>query len=106
MQQSTQQPGQPGGPGSIRRAASAAPPVIRTRQEVPTVRVSRPSSMLRWLEAAQTYLLSEETLILVEILVVMAIGIFVFVAVLHPMETLMNDLGRAISNLGLTKLFK
>jgi hypothetical protein len=106
MQQTTPQPGQPGGPGSVRRAAEAAPPVIRTRQEPPPVQLRRPSSLLRALEVWQSYILSEETLILVEFLVVVAIGIFVFVAVLHPMENLMAALERAIANLGLSKLLK
>ena len=105
MEQTTQQPGQPG--TSVRRAATAAPPVIRTRQESPPPpRVRRPSSVLRALESVQSYVLSEETLILVEFLVVVAIGVFVFAAVLHPMESLMNALGHAISGLGLGKLFK
>lgn len=105
MEQTTPQPGQPG--SSVRRAATAAPPVIRTRQEQqPALRVRRPSSVLRALETIQTYILSEETLILVEFLVVVAIGIFVFAAILHPMESLMTALGHAISGLGLGKLFK
>lgn len=106
MQPTTPQPGQPGGPGSIRRAPTAAPPVIRTRQEAPLIRVRPPSSFLRLLESVQNYILSEETLILAEVLVVVAIGILVFVNVLHPMETLMDALGKAISGLGLDKLLK
>jgi len=104
MEQTTQQPGQPG--TTVRRAATPAPPVIRTRQEAPAVQTRRPSSVMRTLEAAQTYILNEETLVLVEFLVVVVIGIVVFRAVLYPMETFMSGLGHAISNLGLTKLFK
>ncbi len=106
MQTTQQQPGQAGGPGSIRRAATIAPPTIRTRQETPAVQVRRPSSLLRTLEAIQNYILSEETLVLVEFLVVAAIGVIVFVAVLHPMEVLVNNLNQAISGLGLNKLLK
>jgi hypothetical protein len=107
MQETTPQPGQPGGPGSIRRASEAAPPVIRARQDPPpVVRPRRPSSFLRALEGLQSYILSEETLILVEFVIVVAIGLFVFVQVLHPMEGLMQALGRAIANLGLNKLLK
>ena len=107
MQQTTPQPGQPGGPGSVRRPPEAAPPVIRTRQEPPpVVRPRRPSAYMRMLEALQSYILSEETLILIEFVIVVAIGLFVFVQVLHPMEGLMQALGRAIANLGLSKLLK
>ncbi len=104
MEQTTQQPGQPG--TTVRRAATPAPPVIRTRQEAPAVQPRHPSQVLRALEAAQTYILNEETLVLVEFLVVVVIGIVVFRAALYPMESLMNGLGHAIGNLGLTKLFK
>lgn len=106
MEQTSPPPGQTGGPGSIRRAATTAPPVIRTRQEAPLVRAPHPNSILRMLESVQTYIFSEETLILVEFLVVVAVGIIVFVNVLHPMESLMSSLGQTISNLGLSKLFK
>ena len=106
MQQTTPQPGQPGGPGSIRRAATTAPPVIRTRQEVPLAPARAPNGLLRALEAVQAYVFSEETLILVEFLVVVAVGIIVFVNVLHPMETLVNNVGQSISGLGLNKLLK
>jgi hypothetical protein len=107
MQQTTPQPGHPGGPGSVRRPPEAAPPVIRARQEsAPVMRARRPSSLLRALEGLQSYVLSEETLILVEFVIVVAIGLFVFVQVLHPMEGLMQALGRAIANLGLSKLLK
>jgi hypothetical protein len=106
MQPTTPQPGQPGGPGSIRRAPTAAPPVIRTRQEAPLVQPRRPSAVLRMLEGLQNYILSEETLILVEFLVVVAIGIVVFVAVLHPVETVVDGIGKSISSLGLDKLLK
>jgi len=102
-QTTTQQPGQPG--TTVRRAATAAPPVIRTRQEAPPVQVRQPSAVTRALEAAQTYILNEETLVLVEFLVVVVIGIVVFRAVLYPMENLMNGLGHAISSLGIGKLF-
>lgn len=104
QQQSTTQPGQPGGPGSIRRAPTAAPPTIRTREEQPVIRVRHPSPILNTLETIQTYLFSEETLILLEFLVVIAIGIVVFRIMLVPMETLMNSIGHAISSLGLNKL--
>jgi len=106
MQQTTPQPGQPGGPGSIRRAATPAPPVIRTRQDAPLVQAGSPNSLLRALESIQSYVFSEETLILVEFLVVVAVGIIVFVNVLHPMENLVHNVGQAISGLGLDKLFK
>lgn len=107
MQQTTPQPGQPGGPGSVRRPPEAAPPVIRTRQEpARVVQPRRPSSLLRALEGLQSYILSEETLILVEFVIVVAIGLFVFVQVLHPMDGLMQALGRAVANLGLNKLLK
>jgi hypothetical protein len=106
MQQTTPQPEHPG-PGSVRRPPEAAPPVIRTRQEpARVVQPRRPSSLLRALEGLQSYILSEETLILVEFVIVVAIGLFVFVQVLHPMEGLMQALGRAIANLGLSKLLK
>jgi hypothetical protein len=36
--------------------------------------------------------------------IVVAIGLFVFVQVLHPMEGLMQVLERAVANLGLSKL--
>ena len=76
MQQTTPQPGQPGGPGSVRRPPEAAPPVIRTRQEPGrVVRPRRPSSLLRALEGLQSYILSEEMLILVEFVIVVAIGL-------------------------------
>ena len=105
MQQTTPPPGHPGGPGSVRRPPEPAPPVIRARQEpAPVVRPRRPSSLLRALEGLQSYILSEETLILVEFVIVVAIGLFVFVQVLHPMEGLMQALGRAVANLGLNKL--
>jgi hypothetical protein len=104
MEQTTQQPGQPG--TTVRRAATPAPPVIRTRQEAPAVHTRRPSGLTRGLEAAQTYILNEETLVLVEFLVVVVIGIVVFRAVLYPMENFMAGLGHAISNLGIGKLFK
>jgi len=107
MQQTTPQPGQPGGPGSVRRASEVAPPVIRARQDPPpVVRPRRPSSLLRALEGLQSYILAEETLILVEFVIVVAIGLFVFVKVLHPMEGLMQALGHAIANLGLNKLLR
>jgi hypothetical protein len=38
--------------------------------------------------------------------IVVAIGLFVIVQVLHPMEGLMQALGRAVANLGLNKLLK
>ena len=104
MEQTTQQPGQPG--TTVRRAATPAPPVIRTRQEAPLVQARRPSQVGRALEAAQPYILNEETLVLVEFLVVVVIGIVVFRAVLYPMENFMAGLGHAISNLGIGKLFK
>jgi hypothetical protein len=108
MEQTTPQPTQPGqaGTGTIRRAATAAPPVIRTRPEQPLPRVGGPSSLMRMLEGAQTYILSEETLILIEFLAVIAIGIIAFRIVLLPVENLLNALGHAISNLGITKLLK
>ena len=107
MQQTTSQPGQPGGPGSVRRPPEVAPPLIRTRQEPPSVvRPRRPSSYVRALEALQSYILSEETLILIEFVIVVVIGLFVFVQVLHPMDGLMQALGRAVVNLGLNKLLK
>lgn len=104
--QPTTPPGQAGGPGSIRRAAATAPPVIRTRQEAPLARPRQPNPYLRVLESVQNYIFSEETLILVEFLVVVAVGIVVFVNVLHPMENLTSALGQTLSNLGLGKLFK
>jgi hypothetical protein len=104
MQQTTPQPGQAGGPGSIRRAATTAPPVIRTRQEAPIVSPRPPSTFLRTLESLQNYVLSEETLILVELLVVVAVGVIVFVNVLHPAETFVNSVGQLISSLGINKL--
>lgn len=106
QQQTPAQPGQPGGPGSIRRAPTTAPPTIRTREEQPLVRVRRPSSFMNTIEAVQSYLFSEETLILLEFLVVIAIGVVVFRIVLQPMETLVTALNHAISNLGLSKLIK
>jgi hypothetical protein len=108
MEQTTPQPTPPGQPGTgtIRRAATAAPPVIRTRPEQPLPRVGGPSSLMRMLEGAQTYILSEETLILIEFLAVIAIGIIAFRIILPPMENLLNALGRDISNLGITKLLK
>jgi hypothetical protein len=107
MQQTTPQSGQPDGPGSVRRPPEAAPPVIRARQEPPPmVRPRHPSSLMRVLEGLQSYILSEETLILVEFVIVVAIGLFVFVQVLHPMEGLMQALGRAVANLGLNKLLR
>lgn len=103
MEQTTPQPGQPG--TSVRRAPTSAPPVIRTRQETTLVTPHRPNAALRALEAAQTYILNEETLILVEFLVVIVVGIVIFRAVLYPMETFMDGLGHAISNSSITKLF-
>ena len=35
-----------------------------------------------------------------------AIGVIVFLALLHPMEVLVNNLNQAISGLGLNKLLK
>jgi hypothetical protein len=61
---------------------------------------------LRALEGLQSYILSEETLILVEFVIVVAIGLFVFVQVLHPMEGLMQALERAVANLGLRQLLR
>lgn len=105
MEQTTPQPGQPG--TSIRRTPTTAPPVIRTRQEAPPPpRIRQPSVVTRALESAMNYVISEETLTLVQFLVVVAIGIFVFVAVLHPMENLVSSINHAISGLGLGKLFK
>lgn len=106
MQQTPTQPGQAGAPGSIRRAPTAAPPTIRTREEQPLIRMRRPSSFMNTLEAAQSYVFSEETLILLEFLVVIAIGIVVFRIVLQPMETLVTSISHAISGLGLNKLLK
>ncbi len=103
MEQTTPQPGQPG--NSVRRAASAAPPVIRTRDDGPVPSSRRPNPVLHALEAAQNYILNEETLILFEFLVVVVIGIVVFRAVLYPMETFMEGLGHAVNGLGLSKLF-
>jgi len=103
MEQTTPQVGQPGGP---RRAATVAPPVVRARQEPPVVQVRPPNTFIRVLEGAQAYILSEETLILIEFLVVVVIGIVVFRAVLHPMENFIDGIAKAISSLGLNKLFK
>jgi len=101
IEQSAQpQPGQPGGP---RRAPTVAPPVVRARQEPPVVQVRPPGGLTRVLEQAQSYILSEETLVLIQFLVVVLIGVVVFRAVLHPMENLVESISKAIGSLGIFK---